>query len=160
VAEKWTGHVWIASAGWSPQPKVGRFRAILKVTASQAITTSTWSGLGAVTFANVPIGGWYVVNRAWCQAASPARAFRLYFPRSPGVNGRQFRPGDLVSTATGDLVTPNWQLELGPWGAFHTFEPPQVEIYGDTAGANTQTMYWDVDYVGPGDANGTYPLAA
>jgi hypothetical protein len=164
AGEAVTGTLWVVGPNWKRGRYVGSKRAIFVVTASQAIVAGAWSGLGAVTFQQTPIGGWWVVNAAWCFAATGAttRAYRLYFPRSPGYgsSGRQMRPGDYVSHTMGDMVTPGWASGLGPWGAFHTFEPLTVEIYGDTTGAATQTIYLDCDYAGQGDAGGTYPLAA
>jgi hypothetical protein len=150
-----SGHVWIASQNWTQNTVVGQFRSVMQLTASVAIVAGKWSGLNSVTFTQQPLGGWYAVTGAWCLATT-ARAWRMFFPRSPNINGRQWRPGGLVSHAIGDNVTPGWDNGLGNWGAFHTFEPPLIEVLGDTTGAATQTLYLQCEFLGQGPA-GQYP---
>lgn len=156
-----TGHMWVAPRSWNRNLVNGQRRSILQCTATAARVAKSWGGLAPVTFTNQPQGGWYTVNAAYC-LDTLSRAFRLYFPRSPGsgTSGRQLRPGDLVSHASGDMLVPNWANNLGPWGAFHSFEPLQIEVLADAAGAGVQTLFLDVDYMGQGDAGGAYPLQA
>jgi hypothetical protein len=152
-------HLWVAPvSSWNQNQVRGQYRSILKLTAATALLTQLWTGPQALTFQNIPKGGWYAVNAAWCFCAT-ARSFRLYFPRAPTVSGRQLRPGGLVSHARGDMVKPGFDESLGLWGAFHTFEPVQAEYFGDAAGAATQELYLDVDFLGAGSAD-AYPLAA
>ena len=65
--------------------------------------------------------------------------FRFNFPRARAYNGRKMRPGWLVQDVIGDLPENRMHIDpyyLGEWGRFHTFEPPQVEIYGIAASAS------------------------
>jgi len=153
-----TGFMWVAPSNWNRNWGMGTQRSLLKVTAAITRVANAWSGLNAITFVNQPRGGWYYVNGVWC-SSSTCRAFRLFFPRAPGMDqtGRVLRPGSLVTNAAGNLELPNFASKLGVWGAFHTFEPFTMEGYADAAGATTLTAYVDCMYVGQGDAGGSYP---
>lgn len=142
-----TVFAWIAPPGWDRRMPVGEQRLIVAATAAAARVADAWSGLNPITFAENLRGGWYAVVGAWCQSAN-LRAFRLFFPRSPLVNGRQLRPGWFSTTALGDITFPGADDWLGHWGTFHSFELPQVEVYGDAAGADTQVLRLDVIYLG------------
>lgn len=156
-------YTWLGGRGWSNRITKGTQRSFLSMTATPTNVARSWSGLSQVTFTNQPRGGWYVIHSIICiDANAVAYAFRVFFPRMPGFDGtgRVMRPGDLCQQAAGNLITPNWSFHLGDWGAFHSFEPMQVETFGNAAGATSLTLYADVDYMGQGDPGGAYPLAA
>lgn len=150
ATEDTTAFLWLAPPSWNrnlPPSSKANPRLVLRATAAVARTADTWSGLGAITFEQTPRGGWYCVNGVYCQDVN-CRAFRVFFPRNTLINGRILRPGALCSAALGDLEYPYFKDGLGEWGRFHTFEPPQIEVYGDAAGASTQILMLDVTYLG------------
>jgi hypothetical protein len=159
AGESITGAMIVAPTTWNRNKTPGQFRGILLCTLTVTSVAKGWSGPSVVTFANQPIGGWYAVNGAWCQQAN-ARYFRLYFPRSPGMNGRQLRPGSYVTPTVGNLEYLGFGGNMGTWGAFHTFEPVQMEVYADAAALHTYNLYLDVSYLGQGNGAGSYPLTS
>ena len=145
-----TVFLWIAPrVAWNRNLPRGEQRLMVRVTASVARTADSWSALGALTFAENLRGGWYSVVHAYCQSAN-LRAFRLVFPRMPLIGGRKMRPGSLATNAVGNLEEPFMPGFFGEWGRFHTFEPPQLQVYGDAAGADTQELRLDLIYMGAG----------
>ena len=145
--EDTTSFLWIADPGWNRNLPRGLMRINVRVTAAATIVGDAWSAFAALTFAENLRGGWYSVVAAYCQSTA-LRAFRLMFPRMPLIAGRLLRPGALVTNAVGDLQTPDFNEGLGVWGSFHTFEPPQIQVYGDTSGADTQEIRLDLIYHG------------
>lgn len=118
-----------AVAGGSPAEIVARFTATIVVSAN------AWSAPVNLTFSDGLKGGWYTVLGAQCQGTSDL-AFRLFFPRSPyGSNQRQLRPGGLMQDGVGDTPDPANMGGWGRWGFFHSFEPPQLEVFALAAGA-------------------------
>lgn len=163
AASRATALTWLAPTSWNTKRTLGTMRSFLQLTATPTGTLNTWSGLAPITFTQQPKGGWYVVHAAYVYDANGvAIAFRLFFPRCPGFGntGRQLRPGSYVTQAVGNLLIPNWEDCIGDWGAFHSFEPLQIEVYGNAAAATALTIYLDVDYLGQADPGGAYPLAA
>lgn len=152
ATERTTHHLWIAPPTWTRNLPQGDRRLVLRATGAVTRTANTWSGVGAITFEQIPRGGWYCVNACFCQSAN-LRAFRLLFPRNQEYNGRILRPGGLVQNALGDLIKPYFDDGMGEWGRFHTFEPPQLEVWGDAAGADAQVLMLDVTFLG---TNPTY----
>lgn len=160
ATEATTTFIWLTGPTWSRQQTPGQFRLVVRATGAVAIVGNAWSGPGTVTFPDNLLGGWYAVNACYVQSTT-LRAFRLVFPRAPMyANRAPFRPGHLASAALGDLEPYDLPKdELGTWGAFHSFEPLQIEVYGDTTGASTQEIRLDLAYLGEGDPS-RYPLAA
>lgn len=162
-AARASAFTWIASQSWNRKRTTGTMRSVLQLTAAPTAGNYAWSGLYPVTFTQQPKGGWYVVHAAYVYDANTiSLAYRLFFPRAPGFanTGRQMRPGSYTYQAIGNLQLPSWEETLGDWGAFHSFEPLQVESFGNAAGATALTIYLDVDYLGQADPGGAYPLAA
>lgn len=122
-------------------------RATVAITAGSA---SSWTALAEPTFERDPLNGVYAIVGAACVAAN-AIAFRLRFPDAPNVGGKQLRPGGLVTNAIGDFP---WEPQLGglgEWGRFHTFSPPEVQVFDDTAGGTYELRY-DLLYLGDNPA--------
>jgi hypothetical protein len=142
-----TSALWIASPEWNMNLPRGRQRMTINATAAVARTLTSWSGGGNINFAESLRGGWYAVNHVWCFDVN-LRYFRLLFPRLPLIRGRKFRPGSLATNAIGNIEDPITDGFFGLWGYFHTFEPPQLEVYGDAAGASTQVLKMDLTYMG------------
>lgn len=118
-------------------------RATVVITAGAA---SSWTTLSEITFERDPLNGVYAVIGANLVAAN-AIAFRFRFPDQLPADGKQLRPGGLVTDAIGNFP---WEPEngmLGEWGRFHTFTPPEVQVFEDTAGG-TYEMRIDLLYLG------------
>lgn len=109
----------------------------VRATASVTQVANGWSAPVVLTMEQSLRGGVYSLVGAECVAAASA-LFRLIFPRSRFYNGRKLRPGWLCQQAIGDLPEARMHIDpfyLGEWGRFHTFELPQVELYGAAATA-------------------------
>ena len=125
---------------------MGIFRASFTLTP----TLNAWSGGQAITLSANLRGGVYAVVGATVQGANGA-FFRIIFPRAKLYNGRKLRPGLPCQTALGDVLNQQldpWQMALGEWGRFHTFELPQIEIFGTLAGSITYQAFLWLVYLG------------
>lgn len=112
----------------------------LTIRATAAITqvANGWSSPVVIAPEQSLRGGVYSVIGAECVAAASA-LFRLIFPRNRFYMGRKLRPGWLAQQALGDLPETRFHIDptfMGEWGRFHTFELPQVEVYGAAATAS------------------------
>jgi hypothetical protein len=137
----------LADPSWTRNQPVGRDRLITRATAViSAGTENTWTALSEITFERDLLNGVYAVVGAWLTAAN-AVAFRLRFPDQPQVGGRQFRPGGLVQDAIGNSPHPSMHNDMGEWGRFHTFTPPEVQVFADAAGG-TYDLRLDLKYLG------------
>ena len=142
--EQFTVFLWIAPTGnWSQNQPAGGvaqypglYEARLTFT-TPSLTANTWSGLGQVSFEQLPRGGVYAIVGSQFQGAGILAA-RFVFPRAPTLGNRKFRPGTLVSQNIGDIplsLAPYNQFVWGEYGRFSTFELPQIEWWGTAAGA-------------------------
>lgn len=142
--------LWLVTDDWSAQLPRGRLPILIRATFTATPTLNAWSGGQALAFSQSLRGGVYAVVGATVQGTNAA-AFRIIFPRYRLYHGRKLRPGFLTQNAVGDVLTNQldpWQMLLGEWGRFHTFEPPTVEVFGTVAGAITYQVYlWSV-YLG------------
>ena len=146
--------LWLATDDWTQNLPQGRMTIPVRVTATITIVGHAWSALGALTFEQSLRGGVYAVVGAMFQGTHMT-AFRLVFPRFRLYHGRKLRPGALAVNAIGDKEDPQmtWnRFIFGEWGRFHTFELPQLEITGNTAGSTTiEGRLWLV-YLGEDDS--------
>lgn len=111
-----------------PNPPAGA--RWIRATMTQTLTVGTWAGLSGITFEDTIEGGGYDI---WgLQAICPAGVFcRL------GLQGFFHRPGVPVRSTAG-IIDPNaFHGYLGYMGSFFQYSPPQAEILGSTAGAQT-----------------------
>ena len=158
--ENETSAIWIAPPNWSRNyppyhdqpatelPGGGRLRRfVLRATATVTAIAHAWSTLQALTFAENLRGGWYCVHSAWVQNAN-ARYFRLVFPRQPLYRGRRLRPGSVITNAIGNVEWPVSENFFGVWGYFHSFEPPQLEIFDDAGNSDACEIRLDCSYYG------------
>lgn len=142
--------IWIAPPGWTRNVPQGRPISCLRFTASVAGVANAWSSLGGLTFSDTVRGGIY--NVVGCEIFDAGTlAFRLLFPKAQMYAGRPLRPGTLCREAIGNV--PFGMAFPGPWvwgswGRFHTFEPPQLEVYANATGASTQEGRMYVVYEG------------
>lgn len=113
-------------------------------------TLNAWSGGQAITLSANLRGGVYAVVGATVQGANAA-FFRIIFPRAKLYNGRKLRPGGFAQTAIGDQLNQQfdpWQMAMGEWGRFHTFELPQIEVFGTLASSITYQVFMWLVYLG------------
>lgn len=110
-----------------------------RASASVTIVAGSWV-LASLTFESfLPAGEYELVGAAViCNDASLAR---FVF-----TGGNQVRPGVLVNDAYGDLTLMD-PFRFGRFGSFGRFQhnlPPNIEILGDTAGAETAVVLMDL----------------
>lgn len=157
-AEQENMFLWIGTPGWTanwqqyaPPPSgvdsnIGR-RIYINATAATTKVANAWSADAALTFQQNLRGGSYLVVGAYAFVAG-VLAFRLNFVRQKQYNSRKLYPGDIVYASYSQVPWregPNW---LGVYGAFHNFEPPLVNVWGNAAGAATLTLFLDAIYLG------------
>jgi hypothetical protein len=130
------GLVWLADGPIAP---VGGRIYTLRTTAVVAQAVATWSS-GVLNFTqDLPPGRYQLVGAR--VRSTDGVAFRLIFP------GYSWRPGGPVVNAIGDRDAMHFRYgNLGVWGEFEHNLPPQLEMLGGTAAA--QTALLDVIKVG------------
>lgn len=111
--------------------------------ASVTIVAGQWVLASLVFNQTLPAGRYQVVGMA--VVCNDATFARMVFP---GLS--QYRPGVLVQDTYGDRP---WSqaFRMGGMGVFGEFlhnAPPAIEVLGDTAGAETPTVYLDLIKVG------------
>jgi len=139
---------------WSqnlPQPSPD-YPLVLCVRTSFTVTPTlnAWSGGQILTFSQSLRGGVYSVIGGVVQGTN-AVAWRMIFPRNRMYHGRRLRPGGLIQNAVGDIVSTQldpWVLGWGELGRFHTFELPNIEVFGTLAGAITYQAFLWLIYLG------------
>jgi hypothetical protein len=134
ASETGRAFLWLAPGNWNANLPAGSLLIPVRFTVTFTTTTNAWGGPIAMTFEQSLRGGVYSVVGAQVQCTA-GDAFRLIFPRARMYMGRKMRPGFLCQSAIGDLeevrIYSN-PFYLGEWGRFHTFEPPQFEIFAST----------------------------
>lgn len=139
--------LWLGDPRWSDRLPSGRDRFITRATAVVvAGAASAWTALASLVFERDLLNGVYAVVGAHCVAAN-AVAFRLRFPDQAPAGLKQLRPGGLVQNALGDFPWEKQDAGFGEWGRFHTFNPPQIQTFEDTAGG-TYEVRLDLIYLG------------
>lgn len=135
---------------WTPNLPRGVMTFLARASFTVTPTLNAWSGPQQITLSANLRGGVYAVVGATCQGANAA-FFRLVFPRIKAYSGRFLRPGGPISTAVGDFL-PNqvkpWQLQMGEWSRFYTFELPQCEVFGTAAVGTTYQLFLWLVYMG------------
>lgn len=145
--ENSTAFLWIAPPSWNMNLPRGLARLTVRATSSVAGVAQAWSSLGNLTFADNLRGGWYsIVGAALFDAGVLAARFVLAKPAIYG--GRKFRPGVISMEALGNTPNPIGINGFGVLGRFHSFEPPQVEVYANATGASTQEWWLDLVWHG------------
>lgn len=135
---------------WSANLPNGRLPIRARASFTVTPTVAAWSGPQTITLSSNLRGGVYAVVGARCQGTN-SFAFRIIFPRYRLYHGRKLRPGWVVQNAVGDAPFAsglNDTLFMGEWGRFHTFELPQVEVFGITAGSVTYQVFLDLVFLG------------
>lgn len=161
ASETGRAYIWIAPANWNANLPAGSMTICVRATVTFTTTTNAWGGPIALNFEQSLRGGVYSVIGAQVQCTA-GDAFRLIFPRARMYNGRKMRPGWLCQSAIGDIEEPRLLMTpfaLGEWGRFHTFEPPQFEVFASTGGSRTMEVRLWLVYLG-GDMNNLNAWAA
>jgi len=120
-----------------PLPAGKRFT--VSGTAAQTLVANAWTS-AAIALDNVlPFGRYAVIGMA--ATCNDGIAARLIFPNALG-----YRPG--VQVGETNIITDYQQSgrygEWGEWGRFEQTSPPQLEVLGGTAGAETPRVYLDL----------------
>lgn len=151
TAERQWGAMWLLTTNWSKQLASGPIIMMEATVASFTPPANAWSTVQPIIFNANPRGGVYVVIGASLQQTADTLFFRIIFPRNPYYKGRQLRPGWVAQNAIGsfeDVITQTDRYHLGNWGAFHTFEPPQIEVMATTSAAMTPILRMWCVYLG------------
>ena len=143
----------ILSDDWTPQiPQgqlgVGRLKTIMTSTITPVV--GAWSGPENLALVSQLRNGVFAVVGMVIQGAGILAA-RMIFPTQRPFKGRFFRPGVVAQRAVGDLIGNQLgsdRTDLGVLGLFHTFELPQVEVFGLAANSVTYTLFLDLIYLG------------
>lgn len=140
----------IITNDWTPMVPKGVATGIFRASFTVTPTLNAWSGPQAIALSANLRGGTYAVVGASCQGSNSA-FFRLIFPRMRQYMGRFLRPGGPIQNAIGDVVNNQmapWQMALGEWGRFFTFELPQCEVFGTAASSTTYQLFLWLVYLG------------
>jgi hypothetical protein len=121
----------------TPIPPGRRFT--VRGTAAQTLVANAWTSASIALDQTLPYGRYGVIGMA--VTCNDGFAGRLIFP---GQN--QFRPG-VVAGETTLVLDPRQNGRAGQFGLLGTFDqtsPPQLEILGGTAGAETPAVILDL----------------
>ncbi len=139
--------MWLGAADWNQNEPGYLDRFITRATAVvTAGTDTTWTALAEMTFERDLLNGVYAVMGANVIAAN-GLAFRLRFPDAINYRGKQLRPGGLVQDSAALAPWPPQFSGFGEWGRFHTFSPPEIQVFADAAGG-TYEIRLDLRYLG------------
>lgn len=120
-----------------PIPSGRRFT--VRGTAAQTLVANQYTSASIALDQTLPFGRYGVIGmEVTCAAAVAAR---LIFPQNASI-----RPGVIVGN-TISVHNLSHRLRSGSWGLLGTFEqtsPPQLEILGTTAGAQTPAVVLDL----------------
>jgi len=136
-----------------PMPAPPGINIRVAVSCSVTAVANAWAGPAPITFAQSLRGGVYSVVGMDGGSATLV-ASRLVFPRNPLYNGRRLRPGCILDTPFTNSP-PQYGVSqarlFGEFGRFHTFEPPQIEVFANAAGAINPSYLLDLVYLGDYD---------
>lgn len=140
----------IATPDWKRNLPAGQWDFWVQATATLSPVVGSWVLNNAIAFDVTPLGGVYAVIGAQCFGANGI-AWRLGFPRTRMYLGRRLRPGNAILSAFGkvpDLASRELGGDDGVWGAFHTFEPPVLDILGSATSSTKFTIMMHCLYLG------------
>ncbi len=139
--------LWLTQGQLSRNLPRGLARLTVGFTASAAGTAFAWGALANLTFNENLRGGMYAV--VGCQVFDAGcLAYRLWFPNGNEQNGRRFFPGGLGLQAIGNVPEEAFSGNMGEWGRFNSFEPPQIQVFNTTTAASAQVGKMDLIYLG------------
>lgn len=122
---------------FQPVPPGRRFT--VRGTAAQTLVADAWTSAAIALDVTLPYGRYAVIGMQ--VTCNDAIAGRLVFP-----NGLGYRPGLLCgeTIAILDPRQPGRNGQWGEWGRFEQTAPPQLEMLGSTAGAETPAVILDL----------------
>lgn len=112
-------------------------------TAAQALVANAWTTAAITLDQDLPAGRYGVIGMS-C-TCNDGHAARLVFPSNP-----KFRPGCPVGETIA-IIDPRQPFRAGAFGLLGTFTdraPPQLQILGGTAGAETPAVILDLVEMG------------
>lgn len=133
----------LAPDDWSQNLERGDYAFPVRATATITPVLNAWSGGQALAFTQSLRGGTYAILGTVVQGTN-AVAWRWIFPRNRLYHGRRMRPGGLIQTAIGDVVSnvfQPWVMGWGTMGYFASNELPSIELFGTTAAAITYNVF-------------------
>lgn len=139
VSENVCAALWLFTLGHNKNLPSNQLIIPVRCTSTITQVAGGWSAAGQLTFEQSLRGGVYSIIGAEC-VGSGTFLFRFIFPRGRAYQGRRIRPGWLAQQAIGDLPELRMHADpftLGEWGRFHTFEPPQLEVFSIAGSAST-----------------------
>lgn len=142
--------LWLATDDWNANIPRGRQMIVARATMAVTPTVNAWSASQAITLSQALRGGVYAMIGCIVQGTNAA-FYRVIFPRYRLYHGRKMRPGGVIQNAIGDEPFYQYnrgQFWAGEWGRFHTFELPQFDLFGITAGAITYQIFMYLMYLG------------
>lgn len=155
ASENAAAFIVLTSPGFSKNLPAGPATLCIRATCTITQVAGKWAGPGALVFQQNLRGGVYSIIGMECVGSGTA-AFRLVFPRSRFYYGRRIRPGWLAQQAIGDLPEPRLQIDpyyFGEWGRFHTFEPPQLEVFSIAGSSSiTHELRMYLTYIGQSES--------
>lgn len=140
----------LGTTDWNQNLRKGEFVCLGRATMTVTPTLNAWSGGQAITFTQSLRGGVWMIIGGVVQGSN-AVAYRWVFPRNKMYHGRRLRPGGLTQNAIGDVVSTQLDPYVFGWGevgAFHTFELPQIEVFGTAANSTTYQIFAWMVYLG------------
>jgi hypothetical protein len=140
----------LATQDWTPAMPAGLAKFIVRASFTVTPTLNAWSGPQTIALSANLRNGVYAVVGATLQGTNAA-FFRIVFPKYRLYMGRKLRPGGPVQTNIGDVLSnqlPIYQMSLGEWGRFHTFELPGIEVLGTAAVSTTYQAFLWLVYLG------------
>lgn len=148
--EQETSVVNIGTQDWSQNLPTGLYDIMLHATVTLTPTVNAWNMNNAISFSTNPLGGVYALLGSVVVGGN-AVAYRWVFPRTRLYYGVRMRPGGIVSNTYGNV--PNLQLgqiftQWGVQGFFHTFELPQLDIFGTAASSTTYDCFMYCRFLG------------
>lgn len=150
IEQQW-GAIVLQTSNWSPNIPAGQLMVFEGTAGAFTPTANVWSGPQILTLTSNPRGGVYAVVRVTCQQVADTLLFRVIFPRTANYHSRKLRPGWVAQNAVGsfdDVITQINPYHLGVWGAFHTFELPQIEVFATTSASMTPIFRFWCIYLG------------
>lgn len=145
--------LWLQTPGHVANLPQGVLPFAIRFTVTLTLSAGAWVTSGALTFEKSLRGGNYSVLGMQAQCTNGLCA-RLIAPRMRVYNGRPIRPGFLLQNAIGDVPEPRIHLNPWMWGElmrFHSYEPPLLEVLGNTSGSQTIEGRLFLAYLGGGE---------
>lgn len=140
----------ICTPDWSKNAPAGLWDIMLHMTVTATPTANAWKESLALAFDSNPLGGVYVVLGAMV-IGDHSSAWRLNFPRGRMYGGRRLRPGGLLINTYGNQSASMLGDKFAHWGvlgAFHTFEPPTLGLFGTAATSTTYDVFLKCRFLG------------